>query len=925
MTFAHIRPWRRGRLTLALALVSLTLAAPSPLFAQAAKPEKITSIEGITEYRLDNGLRVLLFPDPSSSTVTVNCTILVGSRHEGYGETGMAHLLEHMVFKGTPTFPDVPKALKERGASYNGTTWVDRTNYFETMQGTDENLEFGLKLEADRMVNSFIRRDDLVSEFSVVRSEFERGENDPENILSQRMMATAFEWHNYGKSTIGNRSDIERVPIDRLQAFYKKYYRPDNAVLTIAGKFDEEKALGYIAKYFGVLKKPAQPLELTYTEEPAQDGERNVTLRRVGKVGVVAALYKVPAAAHPDYAAVQMLNSILVSEPSGRLYKALVETKKANGVSGAAYGWHDPGVIEVSAQVDPKNSLDAVRDTMLEVLEQGIAKQAITAEEVERAKNKFKRDRELSFAKSNRIAIELSEWAAKGDWRLFFLHRDRVDKVTPQDVQTVALKYLQRNNRTAGVFIPTDQADRVALPSTPNVTELVKDYKGTKTVATGEVFEPTPENIEQRVQRTVPQGGGPKVALLPKKTRGEMVSLRLMLRYGNEKSLNGLTTAAGMLGTMMQYGTEKHTRQQLQDELDKLGARLSVQSDTAYVLCTIDVKRENFPKVVALMTEVLQHPSFPEKEFEILKRELRDQLQKAVPEPTALAFRAAQRTLNPYSKDDIRYIPTFEEAIARLDATKLEDLKALYKQLSGQAATLVVVGDYEGLPAAQDPLPGLQKLLTGWKSDTPYVRIERPAKTDAPGGKSEIKTPDKANAMFIAGHNLALTDADPDHLALEIANFIYGGGTLSSRLGNRVRQKEGLSYGVQSIYSADPKDKAGRFFMYAICNPENMEKVDKVIAEELSKLLQEGVTETELNEAKKAWLEQRKVQRGADGTLASMLDAGLFLDRTFAWQADQDKKMAALKLDEVNAAIRKHFVPKNLVIVRAGDFDKKKP
>src|SRR5262249_11589575 len=244
----------------------------------------------------------------------------------------MAHLLEHMVFKGTPTHPDVPKALKEHGAQFNGTTWVDRTNYFETMPATDANLEFGIKLEADRMVNSFVRRDDLISEMTVVRSEFERGENSPDNVLSQRMMAVAYEWHNYGKSTIGNRSDIERVPIDRLQAFYRKYYQPDNAVLVVAGKFDEAKALDYIAKYFGAIKKPTRILDTTYTEEPPQDGERNVTLRRVGKVGVVGIIYHISAGAHDDFAAVQVLNNLLVSEPSGRLYQALVPSKKANSV-----------------------------------------------------------------------------------------------------------------------------------------------------------------------------------------------------------------------------------------------------------------------------------------------------------------------------------------------------------------------------------------------------------------------------------------------------------------------------------------------------------------------------------------------------------------------------------------------------------------
>src|SRR5947208_6887041 len=244
--------------------------------ALAETPKKITSVEGITEYQLENGLRILLFPDSSQAKVSVNMTVLVGSRQEGYGETGMAHLLEHMVFKGTPKHPHVPKELQEHGAQFNGSTSSDRVNYFETLAATDENLEFAIDLEADRLVNSNIRREDLDSEMTVVRNEFERGENSPARVLMERIEAAAYDWHNYGKSTIGNRSDIERVPVENLRAFYRKYYRPDKVVLIVAGRFDEARALAVVERYLGSLPRPARQLDDTYTEEPAQDGERTV-------------------------------------------------------------------------------------------------------------------------------------------------------------------------------------------------------------------------------------------------------------------------------------------------------------------------------------------------------------------------------------------------------------------------------------------------------------------------------------------------------------------------------------------------------------------------------------------------------------------------------------------------------------------------
>ncbi|HXY35221.1 MAG TPA: pitrilysin family protein, partial [Planctomycetaceae bacterium] len=314
-------------------LLAVVCVLAGGLTARAEAPVKVVSIEGVTEYRLANGARVLLFPEMSRPTVTVNLTVLVGSRHEGYGETGMAHLLEHMVFKGTPNHPNVPKALRDHGASFNGTTNEDRTNYFETMPANDKNLEFGIALESDRLVNSFIKRDDLISEMPVVRNEFERGENSPVAVLDQRIRAAAYEWHNYGKSTIGNRSDIERVPIESLQDFYHKYYQPDNVVLIVAGKFEEPKALALVEQYLGSIPKPNRDLPNTYTEEPAQDGEHTVTLRRVGVVGEVGVCYHVPAAAHKDWAPLNLLDGIIAQAPNGRLYKALVESKLATTVN----------------------------------------------------------------------------------------------------------------------------------------------------------------------------------------------------------------------------------------------------------------------------------------------------------------------------------------------------------------------------------------------------------------------------------------------------------------------------------------------------------------------------------------------------------------------------------------------------------------
>src|SRR6185312_11182430 len=297
---------------LGIALLSLLVyAAAAPAPALPPGVQKLATVEGITEYSLPNGLRVLLFPDASHPKVTVNMTYMVGSRHEGYGETGMAHLLEHIMFLQTKTRTNVKKELTDHGAEFNGSTSWDRTNYFETMTATDENLKYGIDLEADRMVNARVEKQLLDTEMTVVRSEFEMRENSPEGILMQRVLEAAYTWHNYGKLPIGNRSDIENVPINRLAAFYQKYYQPDNALLTVAGKFDEGKALNLIVAAFGKIPKPTRVIEEPYTKEPTQDGERTVTLRRVGENPAAMVMYHVPAGSHPDAAALEVLTGVL--------------------------------------------------------------------------------------------------------------------------------------------------------------------------------------------------------------------------------------------------------------------------------------------------------------------------------------------------------------------------------------------------------------------------------------------------------------------------------------------------------------------------------------------------------------------------------------------------------------------------------------
>lgn len=930
LEFNSVRCRTSAGLVLALSLAWTTCAR-----ADDAPPKLVASVEGISEYQLENGLRVLLFPDNSQAKITVNLTVLVGSRQEGYGETGMAHLLEHMVFKGTPRHPKIPKELQDRGAQFNGSTSSDRVNYFETLAATDDNLEFAIDLEADRMMNSYIKAEDLASEMTVVRNEFERGENSPSGVLSKLISATAYNWHNYGKPTIGNRTDIERVPVDNLRAFYKKYYQPDNVILIVAGKFEQAKALGLVAKYFGSIPRPERKLATTYTEEPPQEGERSVVLRRIGDVGVVAAAYHIPAGRDEDVAALQVLSNILDTEPSGRLYKALVETKLATRASAYAGAEHDPGLFELEADVPKENSLEQVENVMLTTTE-SVAEQGVTAEEVNRARSQILKARALAAANTSQIAVSLSEWAAQGDWRLYFLHRDRIEQVTPAGVQAAAAKYLQRNNRTVGLFIPSDKPGKVVVPETADVAGMVANYKGRAAIEQGEAFDATPENIEARARREVlPEGI--KVTLLEKKSRGQEAHLLLTLHYGDQENLKGLESAVAFLPELMMRGTKKLSYQQLRDELDRLEATLGAGgmgggrggrggrggpagSPLGSISFSIQAKHDTLPDVIGLLGQVLREPLLPADQFELLKQERIAGLERAKTEPAMLAPRALQRVLNPYAADDVRYVPTTEESLERLRHVTYEQVASLYHDyLGSQDGELTIVGDFN----ADACLAGLKKSLAGWKSAKPYTRVSMPVVATQTAGRQSIDTPDKANATYTAGLIFPLRDDDRDYPALVIDNFILGGSTLSSRLGDRIRQKDGLSYGVTSSLVSSAHDQRAILTITAICNPQNIGRVEKDVQEELDRLVSGGVTPDELAQAKKGYLQARKVGRTSDPALSAMLSSLRESDRTMAFDEKLEKEIESLTPEQVATAWRNHVDPSKLAVIVAGDFGAK--
>ncbi len=902
-------------------IASVVAVTPPPTTAEATAaappaPVKIRSVEGIDEYVLGNGMSVLLFPDATQSTVTVNITYFVGSKHEGFGETGMAHLLEHMLFKGTPRHRNVLKLLDERGGFANGTTWTDRTNYYETLPATAANLTWALGLEADRMLHASISDDDLKTEFSVVRNELEIGENDPAAILEERVVSTAYLWHNYGKSTIGSRSDVENVPTTRLRIFYQQYYQPDNAMLVVAGKFDPAMALDEINRSFGVLPRPTRTLPPSYTVEPVQDGERSVTLRRTGDVHLVLALYHAVAAADPDHVAFDALEDLLTGEPSGRLYRKLVEPGLASNVDGSHYLWRDPTFLAIRLRAKDGAAVAKARSAALGVIE-GFAKQPVTTAEVERWKARRLKELAMLASDSRRVAVDLSEWAAAGDWRLLFVYRDRVKALTAADVQRVALAYLKPSNRTLGEFIPTPAPDRAPSPRAVDVGAAVATIAAGMT-DDGEAFVASLDNLTART--TMRQlAGGLRAAFLAKKTRGNKVVLTLTFRHGDATSLVGKREIAALTAALVERGTRGKSFEQLEDAKNALTANVDIGGGAGAISVRIKTVRTSLPAVIDLLAEVLQQPALKPAELEVVRRQALADLEEQRQDPNAVAYNRFLRLLAPWPKSDVRATPTLDEEVRSLKAVTIGQIRAYHQTFWGAGdGEIVAVGDFDSDALATQ----LERHFGGWKRKASYARLVDRTFGAAPVTE-QLDTKDKEMAIIVGGHDVALRDDHVDMPALILASHVFGDSS-ASRLWMRLREKEGLSYSTWGYISPGQLDPVGQVGFAAMLAPQNLGKGKAALLEELARLIKDGVTDAEVNAARVAWREQQDNLLANDERLVSVLARDRFLGRDFAWHQDLRARVAKVTAADVNRVLKTWLTPDRLIIVSAGDLSKTK-
>jgi zinc protease len=928
----------------------ITLALTLSSLAAQAQLALVRTIDTISEYSLPNGLQVLLVPDASKPVATVNITYRVGSRHESAGQTGSAHLLEHMLFKSSGRVVDPKQEMGALGMRFNGTTNFDRTNYFASFLTSDEQaaqrMDYMLTWLAGMMSQAKFTRVDLDSEMTVVRNEFERAENDPGRVLGDRMRAAAFTAHGYRHSTLGAKSDVENMPLEALYAFYRKHYRPDNATLIITGRFDEAAVKAKITSEFAAIAKPAVALPTTYTLDPVQDGERSVILRRVGGLATTAVLYHMPAGGTREGAAARVLAEAL-RQRGGPLARGLVARQLAVTEWASYAATREPGYLvtgvglpdKVDGTTDEQYGIKAYASAA--VLAKVVETYQPTDTEVQTARASLLANVRATLRDAESMAQTLSEMVAMGDYRLLFGLYAALDSVTPDEVRTLARSYLVASNRTAGTYLPVAAEAAATLArsptiSTPNTAQLIasnalpesakKDVSPVSATNVGSSYRAKAESFDisypalvQRTQQghlTVTGAPGLKLAVLPRATRDDRVTGALRLRWGTAESVKGSGALAPMIAPMLMEGTSSMNGAQIKERLQVLDARITFTSTPGFLNAGLEFPANNTQAVLELLSQLLNDSQFTKPAFERTQRAMLATMQTLKADTASLAANALDRSYRPkrlYGEGDPREVRAFDESEALIKQASVETLRTYWQRFgSAQVGELVLMGPLAFAPVQTQ----LQALWGEWASKEPHAPWVAEYAQPQTDKSTMLPIADKANASYLGRIAVSMNLSDADYPAL------FLGVQILSRQGlwQRVREKEGLSYGVASNLNTPVVGTAAAIDINASFAPHNAAKLRSAIREVLLEKREQGFNSFEVGFAKSAIVSRRVELRAQPANTVGEIANNLRFGRPLDYGAKFDTAYQQLDTAAINAALKKHLNPDLLWEVVAGTF-----
>jgi zinc protease len=925
-------------LTLALApCLSLTMSA-QPLTVDGFNFVK--TVGGISEYKLPaNDLNVLLLEDHSAPVLTFMVTYRVGSRNEVTGTTGATHLLEHLMFKGSTNFhPGIGKGfdtLMDRvGGINNATTWLDRTNYYENLPS--DHLELAVQLEADRMRNLLLREEDRQPEMTVVRNEFERDENDPSSALDKEVGATAFIAHPYHHPTIGWRSDIEKVSIEKLREFYDTFYWPNNATITIIGDFKPDVALRLVKQNFGAITRSPKPIPEVYTQEPPQSGPRRVTVKRPGEVGVVQIAYKAPPALHPDHAALEVLASVLSTGKTSRLYRALIDSNQAINADASKGFFHDQTLFNATAMLAPGVSHEQVEKTLFAEVEK-VKKDGVTPAEVERAINKLLAG--IAYARDGSFAIagQINEAIAVGDWTIYLGLLEQLKQVKPADVQRVAKTYLNEDQSTTGWFIPVQEAP---TPVEKSADAFQEDVARKTFAARGPHYyrdpdvDPlySPAILRTPLQRdagpvatsAAPSGDGAKIApnvrrrningidvLTLNTSIKDVVTIRGVLNAGDIFNPPDNAALADLMAGMLDKGTTKRDKFALAELLEQVGATITFGTSSHTLNFNVKTLRKDLPLVLGLLAEQLRTPRFDPEEFSKLKKQVTGRYKRQLEDTDFRASNAFARAIFPMAHPNRP--PNDEKYLADVESATIEQLKVFHQAHYGPTgARIVAVGDVDDVTIDR----ALKEAFADWSGGKPFPSTPK-APFMAKAASEKVNMPGKTSVSIVIGQPSGLRYNDANYQSLNMATSVLGSGFFSARLLDIIRQREGLTYGIMANLSGDTYTD-GSWAIHGTFAPELLEKGLASTMRELRRFHAEGLTAQEVNTFKTTLTGAYKVALSTTSGLATALLNSVQRGYGPEWIDEYPLRLKALTLEQVNGAIKNFLDPNKMVMVQAG-------
>ncbi len=858
----------------------------------------------IRETVLPNGLKILTQELHAAPVVTVWTLYRAGSRNERPGITGVSHLLEHMLFRSTRSMKtgELDRLVQLAGGRHNAYTSYDYTGYHITLPS--DRLETALRIEADRMLNCVLDRDELQKELGAVLSELQGRLNDPEEILEESTRAAAFPTHPYGHLIIGRKADVRSLTRDAVVAYYQAYYHPNNAVVVIVGDMHTETALELVRRYFGPLPSGPPPPPVT-VREPPQMGERRVVVRGAGSTAHLQAFFHIPPARHPDLYALAVLDGILTEGNSSRLHQALVETDLVAALSSDLGRRIDPGWLAFYLTARDGVSHAQIEAAFTEAIER-IRREAVTGRELQKAINQVRADLTISHGSVSGVARAIGSLEMTVGFQEFDRILDRIRQVTAADVQRVAQAYLGVDNRTIGWFVPEGGAAGHTAPAPGERGSAHRGPAAPAGVDTGAGAPPLTTGATAdrggRVVRRVLSNG---LTLIAAENRVvPSIAVKGYVLAGPVQDPPGKAGLATLTAELVVRGTATHTAAELADQIDFLGATVSIRAERETVGVTAQMLREHFDVVLGQLADCLRNPSFPAAEVAKAVGQLRARLIREAEDPKQRAQQELFASLFPPDH------PLHRNPAGRLDdlaAIGRADVVRFHREFYRPDRTvLVVVGDI----TPDDAVDAVERAFGSWARGGAPSAPHPPMPPVAAPARRWITLPGKSEAIVMMGGN-GITRENPDYYAAFLANRILGGGELNSRLMKALRQDGGMTYGVYSYFHPVLGERP--WVVSLQTDPRTVERAVATAVAEIERLCEHGVTAEELEEARAAALGSLVLsmedQMGMAFVLRDTELFGLGLD----FPAQFPAALRAVTPAQVQAAARTYIHPDRLI------------